>query len=75
MRRLAPEAVPEGEEQYHRRVYLHRVGIPAAEDVMIFGAGREKTSYYGVSVSRDGRWLIVRPRSAPHRATTCGWPT
>jgi prolyl oligopeptidase len=51
--------VPEGEEQYHRRVYLHRVGIPASEDVVIFGAGREKTSYYGVQVSRDGRWLIV----------------
>jgi prolyl oligopeptidase len=59
VRRLPPEAVSEGEEQYHRRVYLHRVGIPASEDVMIFGAGREKTSYYGVQVSRDGRWLIV----------------
>jgi prolyl oligopeptidase len=59
VRRLPPEAVPEGEEQYHRRVYLHRVGIPASEDVVIFGAGREKTSYYGVQVSRDGRWLIV----------------
>jgi prolyl oligopeptidase len=59
VRRLAPEAVPDGEEQYHRRVYLHRVGTPAAEDVMIFGEGREKTSYYGASVSRDGRWLVV----------------
>jgi prolyl oligopeptidase len=59
VRRLAPGAVPAGEEQYHRRVYLHRVGTPAAEDVMIFGDGRDKTSYYGVSVSRDGRWLTV----------------
>ena len=25
----------------------------------MFGAGRDKTTYYGVSVSRDGRWLIV----------------
>ena len=25
-RRLPPEAVPEGESQYHRRVYLHQVG-------------------------------------------------
>ena len=53
-----PSAVPDGEEQYHRRVYLHRVGTPADEDVLIFGEGREKTNYYGVSVSRDGRWLI-----------------
>src|SRR6202044_1252691 len=25
----------------------------------IFGAGRDKTNYYGVSVSRDGRWLVI----------------
>ena len=59
VRRLPPEAVPEGEEQYHRRVYLHRVGTPASEDVMIFGEGREKTSYYAAQVSRDGRWLVI----------------
>ena len=59
VRRLPPEAVPEGEEQYHRRVYLHRVGTPASEDVMIFGEGRDKTSYYGAQVSRDGHWLMI----------------
>jgi prolyl oligopeptidase len=58
-RRLAPDAVPAGEEQFHRRVYLHRVGTPADEDVVILGDGLEKTNYYGVSVSRDGRWLVV----------------
>src|SRR5215831_5798433 len=58
-RRLAPDEVPAGEEQYHRRVYLHRVGTQAEDDVMIFGAGLEKTTYYWVSVSRDGRWLII----------------
>jgi prolyl oligopeptidase len=56
-RRLAPEAVPPGEQQYHRRVYLHWVGRPADEDVVVFGEGREKTNYYWASVSRDGRWL------------------
>jgi prolyl oligopeptidase len=59
VRRLPPEAVPEGEEQYHRRVYLHQVGTPASEDVMIFGGGRDKTTYYGAQVSRDGRWLMI----------------
>lgn len=59
VRRLAPGEVPEGEEQFHRRVYLHRVGTPADDDVMIFGQGLEKTNYYGVSVSRDGRWLSI----------------
>jgi prolyl oligopeptidase len=59
VRRLPPEEVPEGEAQYHRRVYLHVVGTPAEQDTLIFGEGRHKTDYYGVSVSRDGRWLII----------------
>ncbi|MBX9388381.1 prolyl oligopeptidase family protein [Streptomonospora nanhaiensis] len=59
VRRLAPGAVPEGEEQYHRRVYLHRVGTSPDEDVLVFGEGRDKTEYYGVGVSRDGRWLVL----------------
>jgi prolyl oligopeptidase len=58
-RRLPPPAVPEGESQYHRRVYLHQVGTAAEEDVLIFGEGRDKTDYYAVSVSRDGRWLVI----------------
>jgi prolyl oligopeptidase len=59
VRRLAPDTVPAGEEQFHRRVYLHRLGTDPDSDVEIFGAGLDKTNYYGVSVSRDGRWLIV----------------
>ena len=59
VRRLAPGVVPAGEEQYHRRVYLHRLGTDPASDVEVFGAGLDKTNYYGVSVSRDGRWLVI----------------
>ncbi len=58
-RRLPPDEVPDGEAQYHRRVYLHQVGSPARDDVMVFGSGMSKTNYYSVSVSRDGRWLII----------------
>ena len=58
-RRLPPEAVPAGEEQYHRRVYLHTVGTPPEADTLVFGEGRDKTSYYDVAVSRDGRWLTI----------------
>ncbi len=58
-RRLAPEAVPAGERQYHRRVYLHQLGTSADADALIFGTGRDKTDYYSVSVSRDGRWLVI----------------
>ncbi|GAA2738082.1 prolyl oligopeptidase family serine peptidase [Actinocorallia aurantiaca] len=60
VRRLPGDQVPEGEDQYHRRVYLHRLGTdPDRDDVLIFGDGMEKTNYYGVSVSRDGRWLTI----------------
>ncbi len=59
VRRLAADLVPEGETQYHRRVWLHRVGSDPAEDVCIFGEDQAMTSYFGVSVSRDGRWLTI----------------
>jgi prolyl oligopeptidase len=59
VRRLDPAGLPEDERQYHRRVWLHTVGQDVATDVEVFGAGRAMTSYYGVSVSLDGRWLAV----------------
>ena len=59
VRKLPPEQVPDGEQDYHRRVYLHRLGTPADEDVLIFGEGRDKTEYFGVWVSPDGRWLVL----------------
>jgi prolyl oligopeptidase len=59
VRRLPPDQVPDGESQFHRRVYLHIVGTPPESDAMVFGEGRDKTSYYGVSVSMDGRWLVL----------------
>lgn len=59
VRRIDPVRVPEDERQYHRRVYLHRLGTPVSADVEIFGSGLDLRSYYGVSVSRDGRWLTV----------------
>ena len=59
VRRLPPEVLPESERSFHRRVYLHTVGTPTAEDANVFGAGMTMTNYYGVEVSRDGRWLQV----------------
>jgi prolyl oligopeptidase len=59
VRRIAPELLPESERNFHRRVYLHRVGTPTDDDVLVFGAGMTMTNYYGVEVSRDGRWLQV----------------
>ena len=59
VRRIAPELLPESEQNFHRRVYLHRVGTSPDEDVLVFGAGMTMTNYYGAEVSRDGRWLQV----------------
>ncbi|RZS89819.1 prolyl oligopeptidase [Motilibacter rhizosphaerae] len=59
VRRLDPALVPADEAQYHRRVWLHRLGTSPEEDVLVFGEGREKTEYYGASVSMDGRWLTI----------------
>src|SRR5215218_6061063 len=59
VRRLAPGLVPEGEQQHHRRVWLHRLAASPDDDLLVFGDGQDKTNYYGVSVSMDGRWLVV----------------
>ena len=60
VRRLHPSLIPADEAQYHRRVYLHRVGgDPERDDIEIFGAGQVITNYYGVDLTRDGRWLQI----------------
>ncbi len=59
VRRLAPELLPADERQYHRRVYLHVVGTSPETDVEVFGDGHDKTTYFGVGTSHDGRWLVV----------------
>jgi prolyl oligopeptidase len=59
VRRLAPQDVPAGEEQFHRRVLRHAVGTSPDDDVLVWGEGLDPTHYYGCSVSQDGRWLLV----------------
>ncbi|HEY0216480.1 MAG TPA: prolyl oligopeptidase family serine peptidase [Cellulomonas sp.] len=59
VRRLAPDRLPTDEQQYHRRVWHHVVGTYPATDLEVLGDGLDMTNYYGVSVSRDGRWLLV----------------
>jgi len=58
VRKVGLGEVPEGEEDFHRRVWRHRVG--STEDVLVEAPGLyEDHTYYGVRVSRDGRWLVV----------------
>ncbi|MGW3917389.1 prolyl oligopeptidase family serine peptidase, partial [Streptomyces sp. NPDC005070] len=58
VRRLSSGDAPAGAGP-RRRVYLHRLGTPADEDVEIFGAGRSDTQYYTVATASDGRLLII----------------
>lgn len=59
VRRLPADSVPESEEQFHRRVWRHRVGADPEQDLLVHGEGLHHTFYYGTGVSRDGRWLLV----------------
>jgi prolyl oligopeptidase len=59
VRRLAPELVPAGEEQFHRRVWRHRVGADPGTDVLVHGEGSDPATYFGARTSADGRWLVV----------------
>ncbi|MGY1631280.1 prolyl oligopeptidase family protein [Geodermatophilus sp. SYSU D01186] len=59
VRRLAPDLVPAGEEQFHRRVWRHRVGTDPDGDVLVHGEGSDPSTYFGARTSRDGRWLVV----------------
>lgn len=54
----AAGSVPEGDEQYHRAVYLHRLGGDSSADRLVYQP-REKEHWPGVSLSRDGRWLLI----------------
>ncbi|SDY05661.1 prolyl oligopeptidase Serine peptidase. MEROPS family S09A [Modestobacter sp. DSM 44400] len=59
VRRLAPGLVPAGEEQFHRRVWRHRVGADPDTDVLVHGEGSDPATYFGARTSADGRWLVV----------------
>ena len=50
--------VPEGEQHYHRAVYFHRLDTEPAGDPQIFKPS-EKEHWPGVSISPDGRWLLI----------------
>jgi len=51
--------VPAGQEMYNRHVYFHLLGSPVETDNLIFGAGRDPEDWPGLSLSNDGRWLLI----------------
>ena len=60
VRRLAPDGVPAGRAAVPPPGLAAPASAPTrSEDVLVFGEGLDKTNYYGVSVSMDGRWLSI----------------
>jgi len=51
--------LPEDEAAFHRRVWRLPLGCGREEAELLFGEGRDRTTYYGLGVSADGRWLTV----------------
>src|SRR5579864_1540436 len=78
--------VPAGQEMYNRHVLFHLLGSPVETDDPIFGEGRDPEDWPSVSLSNDGRWLVIhvsegwtkselylmnlKSRNAPIRLTT-----
>ena len=51
--------VPAGQEMYNRHVFYHELGSDPASDDLIFGEGRDPEDWPSVSLSNDGRWLLI----------------
>jgi prolyl oligopeptidase len=58
-RHPVPGSVPEGEERYHQKAYYHELGTNSESDEEIFGEGRPKEDALGLSLSADGRFLVI----------------
>jgi prolyl oligopeptidase len=61
----APGSVAAGQEEYQRRVFLHRLGTLASQDRMIFGEGLPPSAWTSVLLSPDGRWLGIEVSDGP----------
>ncbi len=55
----APGSVHAEEEVYHRRLYLHRLGESPDADELIWTERRDMRESPSVSLSPDGRWLLL----------------
>ena len=60
-----PGEVPDDELDYWRKVFWHRLGDPPDQDEVVWDDLPDKTAWPNVSLSRNGRWLLVH--------TSLGW--
>jgi len=50
-------SIPPAEMPGHASVRFHQIGTPVADDVEVYPALLDPTTFIGAGVSRDGRWL------------------
>lgn len=54
-----PASVPPEERGYHRTVWWHELGHHPGHDELVFGDLPDDTAWPDVTLSRDGRWLLI----------------
>lgn len=54
-----PHTVPDEEQGYWRKVYWHRLGQHWRQDELVWDELPDKTAWTNVSISRDGRWMLL----------------
>jgi prolyl oligopeptidase len=59
IRHPVPGTVPLGDENYHAKVYYHRLGDPQEKDTLAFERTEAKDLGLGADITRDGRFLIL----------------
>jgi prolyl oligopeptidase len=59
VRNLPDGSIAGDDASLHRRVYLHMLGADPEKDEVVYGDGAVRSTYFGVKLSDDGRWLAV----------------
>ena len=68
-----PGEVPEGEENYHKRVFFHALGADSRSDLEIVVPNLEREHMPFASISRDGRYLLVHVHKGSAASQTDVW--
>jgi prolyl oligopeptidase len=53
------KGIPVDELPGHAQIYYHRLGKPAAEDILIFDKTGDPTIFINPQLSKDGRYLLI----------------
>jgi prolyl oligopeptidase len=59
IRNLPDGSVAGDDASLYRRIYLHMLGADSDKDEVVYGEGAARSTYFGLTLSRDGRWLSV----------------